>query len=77
MAKYTEQEFAEKVDWEGGAFEAFVYGLRHADLKDTTSELALAWKEFEEACAEVEPLLDRVNELLWDNPFDADGTGDD
>lgn len=34
MAKYTEQEFAEKVEWEGGLWEALTeYGLKASDLE--------------------------------------------
>lgn len=39
----TDQEFAQKVAWEGGVLDALEYGLKRSDLTDQDGRLAIAW----------------------------------
>lgn len=58
------ESFADKVDWEGGIFEALRYGLRASDLKDQNSELAKQWAELESRWNDLLPLVNNVQMLL-------------
>ena len=44
----TEEEFANKIEWEGGIIGALEYGLRAKDLADRNSELYTAWKDLQQ-----------------------------
>jgi hypothetical protein len=63
-AEYSDQEFASKVDWEGG--------LRADHLAVQGTPLAHAWRELENEWIRLRPLVERVTELL-PNPDDDEG----
>lgn len=58
----TEQEFAQKIDWEGGILEALGYGLRPDDAPP--GELRDAWAELRAAFEDMRPLVRRVEGIL-------------
>lgn len=58
MSKWTKQEVANKVDWEGGVISAIMWGLQAEDIED--SELSVAWHEAEELI----PVIRRIQNLL-------------
>lgn len=66
MGNWTNQEVANKVDWEGGIIEALYWGLRSDDIADP--DLSAAWAELETT---VPPILDRIRNLLPE-PRDED-----
>lgn len=53
---------AQKVEWEGGAFEALRYGLRSRDIAD--AELAAMWHEMETLYERISPVAWRIDALL-------------
>lgn len=58
-------EFAAKVDWEGGLYEAlFGYGLKSSDVDDEYPELKTALDEAHSAHAEFSKYMDAVEALL-------------
>lgn len=69
----NQQDFAAKIEWEGGIIDALDYGLKADDLGDQTSALALAWRELETAWQQVKPLIEKVEALL---PDEDDESGD-
>lgn len=53
MGDWTDQEFATKVDYEGGVFDAlFGYGLKSDLLENQEGELAIAVRALEQAWQE-------------------------
>jgi hypothetical protein len=62
----TDEEFANKVDYEGGPFGALDYGMRAEDIKNQDGELYTAWLELETKYDELKPLCDRVQKALDD-----------
>ena len=62
----TDEEFANKVDYEGGPFGALDYGMRAEDIKNQDGELYAAWLELETKYDELKPLCDRVQKALDD-----------
>lgn len=64
--KLTAEQFGDKVEWEGGIFEALNYGLRADDLANQNSELAHKWAELEKRWNDLKPLADEVQQLLDD-----------
>lgn len=59
----NEQDFADKIDWEGGPLEALEYGLRSEELTEDGA-LKDAWVALEQAWIDFEPLVDDVVELI-------------
>lgn len=58
----TKEEFAAKVDWEGGVADAVDYGLKASDLPaDAPAKVRAAWAALEDARVHV----DTINEWLW------------
>jgi hypothetical protein len=65
--KMTEDQFAAKVEHEGGILEALQYGLRASDLKDPNSELGKAWAELQRVYTdELTAAIHAVEALLPD-----------
>lgn len=66
MSSYnmTDEEFANKVDYEGGTFSALEYGMKAADLKNKDGELYAAWLELENKYKEMQPLCNRAQKAL-------------
>lgn len=63
--KMTDREFAAKVEWEGGVYDAiFDYGLRSTDLADQSTELCASMKALEEILPQVQQLIDSIEEAL-------------
>lgn len=69
--KMTDSEFADKIDYEGGIFEAFLgYGLRSSDLEDHGSSLYAAVLAFEDVVnaqefqSALENLKSEIEELV-------------
>ncbi len=61
----TPLEFAAKIEWEGGIFDAFLdYGLTADDLDDTDPALKSAVRAFMYAMARVQPELTALEEAL-------------
>lgn len=64
------QEFATKVDWEGGIVDALDYGLHADDLDDEpdTAPLKQAWAELERIYRDqLGPAVEKVRALLPDS----------
>lgn len=60
----TEQEFANKIEWEGGILDALDYGLTPEDVEG--GELQDAWRTlYIRYTASLKPAVERVQELLW------------
>lgn len=73
MGTWTDQEFATKVDYEGGVFDAlFGYGLTSDLLEDQEGELATAVRDLERAWrdAGISVLEDRVQAAIEDAGYD-------
>jgi hypothetical protein len=67
--KYTAQEFADKVEWEGGLYEAVTgYGLKASDLDDDAPpglmSLLEEFQEHAENAAAVEEQINRIFDEL-------------
>jgi hypothetical protein len=62
------EEFAGKVEWEGGIEEALHYGLKSTDIDDNP-ELALAWADMEATWKVFQHTVRRVEELLPDDAW--------
>lgn len=66
--KMTEEEFANKVEWEGGLYDAlFIYGLKSGDLvdgplKDAIEKIESQAKPFNDAMDEAEWLIESLLE---------------
>lgn len=60
----TDEEFANKADYEGGVFGALSYGLQAKDLRNKDGELYAAWLELENKYMEMQPLCERVQKAL-------------
>lgn len=60
----TDEEFANKVDYEGGIFSALEYGLSAEDIKDKEGALYTSWLELEAKYLELKPLCTRVQDNL-------------
>ena len=63
-------DFAAKVQWEGGVFDALDYGLKHTHLDpddEASKELRDAWEALELVWRDqIKPASQRVEELLED-----------
>jgi hypothetical protein len=66
MEKMTEDEFLQKVEWEGGVVEALEYGLRADMLKDPNIKLGRLWKSLETAWLGLQPLMGAVESYFED-----------
>lgn len=64
--KYTTQEFADKVDWEGGLYEAVTsYGLKPEDLDDDAPPaLVVLLVRFKEAADKAAHLEHQIEEMF-------------
>jgi hypothetical protein len=60
------EEFASKVDWEGGIFGALEYGLHESELEDTpeNQKLIFAWRDLRERFDEMQEAITEVEDLL-------------
>ena len=58
----TRNRLAEKVAWEGGAFDALRYGIRSNEIAD--SDLAELWREMETLYEKISPIAWRIESLL-------------
>ena len=63
MAEYTEKEFAQKIDWEGGVIDALEYGLKSTDvepgdLRDAWKTLQYWWDHLEGDLSVVQRMID-------------------
>lgn len=70
---YTDLEFANKIDWEGGILEAlFDYGLSSDTLDNEQGELFQAVQELETAWKvyKIQELVDAVQNALDEISFD-------
>ena len=56
----TNQDVANKIDWEGGIVETLMWGLRSEDIEDDL--LAKAWKELEDL--DLRKVFARIEMLL-------------
>lgn len=59
---WTNQEVANKIDWEGGTEEALRWGIRWTAIAD--KDLAREWRRLEELFASFEDQRERVQRLL-------------
>ena len=59
------EDFYSKVEWEGGFYEAALYGISHKDLHDQT--LAKLWQEYLGLAALLERKEDAIREYLNQN----------
>lgn len=57
-------EFEAKIEWEGGPYDAYEYGLRPSDLDLEWGSLADAWQNFCDAMSEAEFALEQFNAEL-------------
>lgn len=57
----TREDFAAKVEWEGGVFEALDYGLTISDVPDDDTELKEVWGQLETLYKQIAPLIDKVD----------------
>jgi hypothetical protein len=60
----SREELANKIEWEGGIFEALDYGIRSDDMPEGDTELVEAWRDLAVAYASVSVLADKVQDLL-------------
>lgn len=58
----TESDFASKVEWEGGVFEALDYGLKPADVVE--GPVREAWTRLYQLWQQISPIADEVSRLL-------------
>ena len=73
MADLSDQEFALKVEWEGGVVDALDYGLRASDLDDSNPTLKALWLDIEQQWLEsFEPAVRALEDALED-VLEADG----
>lgn len=56
--KYTKQELANKIDWEGGIIAALEYRITHGEIED--EEIAKLWEQLEQFL----PIMDQIYALL-------------
>lgn len=64
---YTEQEFAEKLEWEGGVWEVFEYGLKPENiapgaLRDFYEEAYPLFEEADHQIRAIEGYIETLNE---------------
>jgi len=60
--RLTLDHLADKVAWEGGAFEALRFGLRSNDIADP--ELSSLWREMETLYERISPVAWRIDSIL-------------
>jgi hypothetical protein len=61
--KYTKQDLAQKVEWEGGLAAAIDYGIKHDELPDDTpTETVDAWRRLEADLATVDNWLSDIDD---------------
>lgn len=65
----TDEEFINKIGWEGGVISALEYGLKASDLSNLDGELAKAWGELEKKWRKLQPKIDKVEALLPDEDW--------
>lgn len=58
----TLEDFAAKVDWEGGVIDAIDYGLKPEDAPE--GELRDLWRQACDLFKQMEPITNRIGELL-------------
>jgi hypothetical protein len=58
----SRKSLADKVTWEGGAFDALRYGIRSRDIAD--DEVAQLWQRMEALYEQIAPLAWRIEALL-------------
>ena len=68
--KWTNEEVATKIDWEGGAEEGLRWGIRHTMIQDEL--LSHEWRVLEEKFALYEDQRDRVMALLPEPGYDPE-----
>lgn len=64
------EEFVDKLDYEGGAYELYEYGVREAvDLADVDEFVRKAWRRFEDAMEEASYYHAALNEAIreWED----------
>ena len=64
MAFSTREDFAAKVEWEGGVLESLDYGLTKEDVPEGDTELYAAWEALEIAYSKVPEARHAVYLLL-------------
>lgn len=72
----TDEEFAAKVDSEGGIWAALEYGLRSSDLDDSSSPIAQAWAVLEKSYDSFGPIIEFLEGAL-DAALEAFQDGED
>jgi phage terminase large subunit-like protein len=60
----SEEDFAAKIQWEGGVVEALDYGLKATDLKDPDTELGRTWAALDAQWTLMHPLADKADALV-------------
>lgn len=65
----TRQEVADRVDHEGGLYEALVYGLKTKDMPSDDDDLIVAWRQMHNAFQVFEVARDKVDRLLEEGRY--------
>ena len=58
MQRFTTDELAKKVRWEGGALDAIEYGIRSEQIDDP--ELRELWRDLEDRYRALTPLVTQI-----------------
>ena len=62
VQRFTRDELAKKVRWEGGALDAIEYGIRSEQIDDP--ELRELWRALEESYRALTPLVSKIETRL-------------
>ena len=63
--KMSDEDFCNKVQWEGGLFEAmFGYGLKASDLADQDGDLAKAVGKLEALRPQIDEITDEIDTAM-------------
>ena len=62
--KLTPDEFASKVEWEGGVIDALEYGLRETEMDGSDPAFQTAWAALREQWDVIRPYIDKVEQIL-------------
>ena len=65
----TEEEFINKIIWEGGVMSALEYGLKQDDLAEPNTPLGHAWGELFMAWRALDPKVKAVEDLIPDDAW--------
>ena len=65
----TEEQFINKIIWEGGVMSALEYGLRQDHLEEPNTPLGHAWGELLMAWREIDPKVRAVEALIPDDAW--------